>query len=128
MKTFFAIAALLSFLLGLYSMWTSVSGSAHNHYQTRYLLLTDNRWQGVSPAWWELTQADVSAQPEKFGRAYREAVLDAHKLGCLNGKLQRLCLITAAAMFVTSCVGWWAARRTKTPRKELSNNGADSIR
>ena len=111
MKAFFIFSALLSVVLGLYSVWTSVVGNAHNHYLTRYLLLNDDRWRDMSPSWWELSEAEVSAQPEKFAKAYREAVLDAHKLGSLSGRLQFQSLVTAAVLFVVSCFGWWTARR-----------------
>ena len=113
MRTFFAFSALLSLVLGLYSVWTSVVGHAHNHYQTRYLLLYNNQWHDISPSWWELSEAEVSVQPEKFAKAYREAVLDAHKLGSLSDSLQFQCVVLAAILFLVSCIGWRAAQRIK---------------
>ena len=110
-KTFFTFSALLSVVLGFHSVWTSVAGRAHNHYATRYFLLYDSGWRDISPSWWELSEADVSSQPEKFGKAYRESVLDAHRLAGLSGRLQSQCLILAAMLFVVSCIGWWTARR-----------------
>ena len=110
-KAFFAFSALLSVVLGFYSVLTSVAGSAHNHYATRYFLLYDSGWRDISPSWWELSEADVSAQPEKFAKAYRESVLDAYKMAGLTDRLQSQCLVLAAILFVVSCIGWWTARR-----------------
>lgn len=111
MKAFFTCSALLSVVLGFYSIWTLVAGSAHNHYATRYFLLYDSGWRDISPSWWELSDVDVSAQPEKFAKAYRESVQDAYKLAGLTGRLHSQCLILAAILFVVSCIGWWTARR-----------------
>jgi hypothetical protein len=119
MRTFFGFSLLLSFVLGIYSVGTSVLGIAHNHYETRYLLLYDNRWHDVSPSWWELSDAEVSAQPANFEKAYREAVLDSHSLGILCHSLQSQCAVLAAGLFVVSCVGWWAAQRIKRIQKGL---------
>jgi hypothetical protein len=119
MKTFFVCLALLSIVLGVYSMWTSVVGNAHNHYQTRYFLLHDSRWRDISPSWWELSEAEVSAQSEKFAKAYRESVLDAHKLGSLSQSLQFQCVVLAAILFVASCIGWWTARRCQRIEKGI---------
>jgi hypothetical protein len=126
-KTFFIFSALLAFMLALYSVWTSVVGNAHNHYQTRYQLLYDNRWREISPSWWELSEAEVSAQPEKFARAYREAVLDAHKLGSLSDSLQFQCIVLAGVLFVVSCFGCWAVRGGKRFEKGVvqPDAGAD---
>ena len=116
-KAFFTCSALLSVVLGFYSVWTSVAGSAHNHYASRYSLLHDSGWRDISPSWLELSEADVSAQSEKFAKAYRESVLDAHRLGSLTGRLQLQCLILAAILFVVSCTGWLAARRHQCAEK-----------
>ena len=111
MKPLFICSALLSVVLGLFSVWTSVVGNAHNHYQSRYFLLYDSRCRDISPSWWELSEADVSAQSEKFAKAYRESVQDAHKLGSLSDSLRFQCVFLAAILFVVSCIGWCAARR-----------------
>jgi hypothetical protein len=119
MRTFFGFSLLLSFVLGLYSVGTSVTGTAHNHYETRYNLLYDIHWRDVSPSWWELSEADVSAQPEKYEKAYRQAVLDGHSLGIFSESLQSQCIVLAAGLFVVSCVGWWAAQRIKHIEKGI---------
>jgi hypothetical protein len=110
-RTFFICSALLSVVLGLFSVWTSLAGKAHNHSQTRYLLLYDSRWRDISPSWWELSEGEVSAQSDNFAKAYRESVLDAQKLGSLSDRLQSQCLALAAVLFVVSCIGWRATGR-----------------
>jgi hypothetical protein len=113
MKTCFIISALLSFVLGLFSLGTYVIGTAHNHYETRYLLLYNNEFRDIPPSWWELSAADVSAQPEKFAKAYEESVRDAYNLARVSDRLQFQCMLLASLLFVVSCLGWWAARRNK---------------
>lgn len=107
-------------MLGLYSVWTSIAGSAHNHYQTRYLLLNDSRWQNIIPSWWELSEAEVSAQPEKFAKAYRESVVDAYKLGGLSDSLRSQCVVLSAVLFVVSSTGWWTARRCQRLQQRIA--------
>lgn len=119
MRTFFACSAVLSIVLGIHSMWTSLAGSAHNHYQTRYFLLFDSRWSDITPSWWELSESEVSAQSERFAKAYRESVMDAHKLGILSRSLQSQCSILAAILFIVSCIGWWTAQRCHRIRKGI---------
>jgi hypothetical protein len=46
-KVFFSCSALLSIVLGFYSVWTSVAGSAHNHYASRYSLLAESGVAGL---------------------------------------------------------------------------------
>lgn len=119
MKRFFILSAIFSIALGIYSIWTSVVGNAHNHYQTRSLLLNDSGWRNAQAEWWELTETELSAQPERFARAYRESVTDANKLGRLAGQLQTQCVILAAALFVVSCVGWAMANTNRNAKKEI---------
>jgi hypothetical protein len=110
-KILFICFAVLSIVLGLFSMGTWVAGITHNHYQSRYFFLSDSRWQDHSPSWWELSEAEVSKQPEKFAIAYRESVQDAYKLGSLSDSLRCQCVFLAAILFIVSCIGWFAARR-----------------
>lgn len=120
MKTFFKLSAIFSVVMGIYSVWTAVVGNAHNHYQTRSLLLNDAGWRDAQSEWWELTDAEVSAQPEKFARAYRQSVADSDKLGRLAGQLQTQCAILAAALLAVSIVGWIGTHRNQNAQKKIA--------
>jgi len=126
-KTLFICSARFSVVLGLFPVWTSVVGNAHNHYESRYLLLYDSRWRDISPSWWELSEAEVSAQSEKFAKAYRESVQDAHKLGSLSDSLRFQCVFLAAILFVVSCIGWRAARRYQRIEKAPTARNRDTL-
>ena len=98
--------------------------TAHNHYSSRYSFLYDKGWHDIAPSWWELSEADVAAQPEKFATAYRESVQDAQKLGSLIGTLQFQCVVLAAILFTVSCIGRSAARRCQRVEEGIAQQSA----
>jgi len=104
MKIFFKLSILFSIVLGINSLQTSLVGQAHNQYRSRNLLLNDPSRDSLA-MWWELTEAEVSAQPERFARAYRASVTDANKLGRLVDRLEAQCVFIAVVLFIVSFAG-----------------------
>ena len=102
-----------SLAMVVYSFWTLLGASAHNHFADRYSDLHGIQHVGHTPLPWSVSAEQLSALPEKVVVPYRESVDDSYKMAGGAISLFKQCFLLAVALLATSVGGLYVLRAAK---------------